>query len=206
MRSFIETLPRAQNPPKAGVSSRPPKIKFVKMDANAILPTRKDERDAGIDFYALEDVDVYPGDTVKVHTGVCMEMPAEWDREDTVAMAHVEDRSSVGSKGIHHTAGVIDYGYNKGEIVICVANLNIYDVLQSLRIVSDAPTHHGAGRAGVSLGPKITFDWEPYKIKAGDKICQVVLQPVYKGDPIEVELEDLENRARGAKGFGSSGK
>jgi dUTP pyrophosphatase len=180
-----------------------PKIKFSLLHSSAKLPTREHESDAGIDLYALEDVDIYPGDTVKVRTGVCMEMPDEWNTELTVGMAHIEDRSSVGSKGLHHTAGVVDHGYNKGEIVVCIANLRLYDVLKSLRIVSKPKPDNDFS---LTYDKVIQFDFEPYKVKAGDKLCQIVLQPVYKGRPTEVALEEMQDRARKDRGFGSSGK
>lgn len=179
-----------------------PNIKFSLLHSSAKLPTREHESDAGIDLYALEDVDIYPGQTVKVRTGVAMEMPNEWNTPLTIGMAHVEDRSSVGSKGLHHTAGVVDQDYNVGEIVICIANLNIYDVLKSLRIVSKPKSDNDFS---LTYDKVIQCDFEPYKVKAGDKLCQIVLQPVYKGQPVLANLEDFEDRSRGDKGFGSSG-
>lgn len=45
---------------------------------------------------------------------------------------------------------------------------------------------------------------EPYQIKAGDKIAQCVLQ---KFEPVEIkEVKKLTVTARGAGGFGSSGR
>lgn len=175
-----------------------PKIKFVRLDERAVLPSRVNDLDAGIDLYALEDVEIYPGDTVKVRTGVSMEMPEEWDTPLSVAMAHIEDRSSVGSKGLSHTAGVVDFGYNKGEIIICITNLRLYEVLNSLRIITARTT------GIVKEENRITFDFKPYTIKSGDKIAQIVLQPVYKGKPIWTTVDKLQDRSRGANGFGSS--
>ena len=45
---------------------------------------------------------------------------------------------------------------------------------------------------------------EPYEIKAGDKIVQCIIQ---KFEPVDiVEVDELEESARGEKGFGSSGR
>jgi dUTP pyrophosphatase len=44
---------------------------------------------------------------------------------------------------------------------------------------------------------------EPYAIRKGDKIAQLLEHPCLAGDVVESELSQA---ARGAKGFGSSGK
>ena len=44
----------------------------------------------------------------------------------------------------------------------------------------------------------------PVELKAGEKIAQMIPVPVLTGDVIEVA--DLEESARAAKGFGSSGR
>ena len=45
---------------------------------------------------------------------------------------------------------------------------------------------------------------EDYEIKKGDKICQILIQPVIQGEIQEVE--EIENSSRGENGFGSTGK
>lgn len=45
---------------------------------------------------------------------------------------------------------------------------------------------------------------EPIKIERGDKIAQLVIQPVAKAELIEVDL--LEGSERGEGGFGSTGR
>lgn len=44
---------------------------------------------------------------------------------------------------------------------------------------------------------------EDFEVRAGDKIAQVVIAPVVSAEVVEVE--ELEESVRGAKGFGSSG-
>jgi len=44
---------------------------------------------------------------------------------------------------------------------------------------------------------------EPYTVRKGDKIAQLLEHPFLAGDVIETELNET---ARGAKGFGSSGQ
>lgn len=43
---------------------------------------------------------------------------------------------------------------------------------------------------------------QPYSIRKGDKIAQLLEHPLLAGEVVE---DDLANAARGAKGFGSSG-
>ena len=44
---------------------------------------------------------------------------------------------------------------------------------------------------------------EPYAIRKGDKIAQLLEHPFLAGEVVE---EELSQAARGSKGFGSSGK
>ena len=47
----------------------------VKLDEGAKMPTRAHEYDAGLDIYAPESIILYAGDSVKVDTGVHIEIP-----------------------------------------------------------------------------------------------------------------------------------
>ncbi len=95
------------------------KIEFTTLHIDAKAPTRAHEYDAGNDLYALEDAMVYPNSVCKIRTGVAVALP-----QGTVGL--IKDRSSMGSKGIHVYAGVIDCGYT-GEIsVMLTTNHFIY--------------------------------------------------------------------------------
>lgn len=48
------------------------------------------------------------------------------------------------------------------------------------------------------------MDASPYTVKAGDKIAQLIIQPI--ADCELVEVESLEETERGANGFGSTGR
>ncbi len=67
--------------------------------------------DLGYDLYALEDVTLYGGQTIKVRTGIAIEFLYG------VFGGIIKDRSSVAAKGIAVSAGVIDNGY-RGEIIV----------------------------------------------------------------------------------------
>ena len=75
--------------------------------------------DLGYDVFALESVTLAPRITLRVRTGIAVEArhPATGDPLGLL----VRDRSSVASRGIATTAGVIDAGY-RGEILILMTN------------------------------------------------------------------------------------
>ena len=123
--------------------------------------------DLGYDLFALEAVVLGSRTTVKVRTGIAVEVR----HPETGAPLGllVRDRSSMAARGIATTGGVIDAGY-RGEILVLMTNL---------------------GETAVEL-------------KAGEKIAQMIPVPVLTGEVLQVV--DLEDSARAAKGFGSSGQ
>lgn len=65
------------------------------------------------------------------------------------------------------------------------------------------------GSIGVTLlwSVDVTAYPAPIKIKAGDRIAQLVIMPVPRVELVEAEsVEQLSSTSRGASGFGSSGK
>jgi dUTP pyrophosphatase len=123
--------------------------------------------DLGYDVFALEAVVLDPHKTVRVRTGISVE--ARHPETGVALGLLVRDRSSMASRGIATTAGVIDAGY-RGEVQIVMTNLGT----------------------------------EPVELKAGEKIAQMIPVPVLTG--VVEAAETLEDSARLAKGFGSSGR
>ena len=77
-------------------------------------PTKGHIDDAGWDLYSSEAVSIPAGATVLVSTGVAMAIPKSY-------VGIIWDRSSMGVKGVHRHAGVIDSGY-RGEVKVCLHN------------------------------------------------------------------------------------
>ena len=77
-------------------------------------PTKGHIADAGWDLYSSETVSIPAGATVLVSTGVAMAIPKSY-------VGLIWDRSSMGVKGVHRHAGVIDSGY-RGEVKVCLHN------------------------------------------------------------------------------------
>jgi dUTP pyrophosphatase len=143
-------------------------LRIKLLEAGARVPeVAHPGEDLGYDVFALEAVKLAPRATVRVRTGIAVE--ARHPETGVSLGLLVRDRSSMASRGIATTGGVIDAGY-RGEIQILMTNL---------------------GDGAVEL-------------KAGEKIAQVVPVPVLTGRVEQVET--LENSARAAKGFGSSGR
>ena len=123
--------------------------------------------DLGYDVFSLETILLEPHKTIRVRTGISVE--ARHPESGIALGLLVRDRSSMASRGIVTTAGVIDAGY-RGEVQIVMTNLGTNAI----------------------------------EVKAGEKIAQMIPVPVLTGPILEVEA--LEESARLAKGFGSSGR
>lgn len=91
------------------------KLRIKKPVGGAIMPTRGNPGDAGIDLYALNDAYFHPGDTVKVNSGISMEIPQGY-------VGLIWDKSGVSYKqGLKVMGGVIDSSY-RGEVVVTFHN------------------------------------------------------------------------------------
>ena len=164
-------------------------LKVKRLTPTAKLPTKAHESDAGWDVYADEDVEIRPGETVKVKTGIAVQVEPGETAHETIAHL-IWDRSSLGSKGIHRLAGVVDLDFS-GQLLVCLTNLNIFDSLgNNVTVQADNSWIH-------------TSTLNTYSIKKGDKIAQVLTQRVLKVNITEVD--SLGETDRGEKGFGSSG-
>ena len=144
------------------------KIKVLKLNENAILPTYGSASAAGADLYNLPDADVTvpPHETVMIHTGLAMELPEGY-------AGFLFARSGIASKrGLApaNKVGVIDSDY-RGEFMVAlhnhsdipatvaggerIAQLCILPVVQGEFILAETldETERGAGGFG-STGKK----------------------------------------------------
>lgn len=94
------------------------KVNIKKTDPNAILPSYGSEFAAGADLYSCsENVEIEPGKTVLIHTGIAIELPQGY-------VGLVYARSGLASKrGLApaNKVGVIDCDY-RGEIMVALHN------------------------------------------------------------------------------------
>src|SRR3954447_14159837 len=94
------------------------RCKLLRPDAKAPTIAHPGE-DLGYDLYSAETVVLAPRGHAVVPTGMSIELTAS---DGTPMGALVRDRSSMASRRIITTAGVIDAGY-RGEIKILMENL-----------------------------------------------------------------------------------
>lgn len=92
-----------------------------RLEAGARLPVvAHPGEDLGYDVFALEGAVLAPRATIKLRTGIAVE--ARHPKTDAPLGLLVRDRSSMASRGLATTGGVIDSGY-RGEILIVMTNL-----------------------------------------------------------------------------------
>lgn len=94
-------------------------VRIKKLDKNATIPTYGSQFAAGADLYACTDmpITINPHQTVLVHTGIAMEIPAGY-------AGLVYARSGIATKrnlAPANKVGVIDSDY-RGEIMVALHN------------------------------------------------------------------------------------
>lgn len=122
-------------------------LKFKRLHEDAILPTRNNEDDAGLDLYAVEDIEIPPSEVdnsfvgvrigrAKVPTGIAVDIRTGFDGK-------IKGRSGLAfNKDIICFEGTIDAPY-RGELGVLLYNLT--------------------GR--------------PYQVRKGDRVAQLVINP-----------------------------
>jgi len=147
---------------------------------NIELPKYANVGDAGMDVRAAVDVDILPGETVVIPTGLKVAIPLGYEIQ-------VRPRSGTSLKTplrLVNSPGTIDSGY-RDEVGVIMHNSSREG--SEVFSISDKGNKQGI-----------------YRIKAGERIAQIVLNevPVIKWKTVEdVSLEGIN---RGG-GFGSSG-
>jgi len=159
------------------------KIKINKLNDQLIMPTRGHYNDAGIDCYALEDI------TLK-----CLEPQHLMQQENGYL---------IGEKSVcqsYPTMISLGFGIELPDGYMAVlkprSSMNSKGIITQIGTIDSG--YHGEIKAVL-----INLTGSDYQIKRGDRICQLVIEPVIYADFVET-LEEKE--ARGNGGFGSTGK
>ena len=148
------------------------KIKLLSPDA--VIPTRANPGDAGLDLTSVEDYVLRPGERKLFKTDVAMRIPPGY-------YGHICGRSGLAYKnGIAVLGGIIDESFsgNVGVILLNTQSKSL-DLLDMLA--------RGTGSI---------------EITKGQKIAQIIIQPYISPDIVLVD--ELEESLRGSRGFGSS--
>ena len=83
-------------------------------------------------------------------------------------------------------------------LVLPKSGLNVnYSVVASIGVID-------AGYTGTIVAKLYNHSKVDYEVKAGDKICQLVIVPIFT--PVLEVVDELEETERGENGFGSSGR
>ena len=92
-------------------------MSFKKLDKYATTPTRGSEHAAGYDLYSIEDCAINAGETVKVRTGIAVEIPEGY-------FGGIFARSGLATnRGLRpaNCVGVVDSDY-RGEVIVALHN------------------------------------------------------------------------------------
>lgn len=154
------------------------KVLFKKTLEGATLPKYNHDTDAGIDFFAAENVSLKKGERILVNTGVAWKIEEKMEplerffrwaiNEKNKYLLKIEDTSGNAFKrGLKTMGGVIDQDY-RGDIKILLYNTSK----------------------------------ETVEISIGDKIAQGIVHKL-PWCTIE-ETNSLDDTVRGSHGFGSS--
>lgn len=163
-------------------------VGFKRLSESAVIPTKAHASDSGFDLVASEDIIIEPGETAVVPTGIAVDLPAGYE-------AQVRPRSGVTAKTkLRVQLGTIDNGFN-GVIGVIVDNISGNESSYTSYVYRDV--------AGGLIDAGHVYNGIYYEIKRGDRIAQLVIQPL----PIveAVEVFDVEETERGEGGFGSTG-
>ena len=97
------------------------RVKLLSPDAKLPVVAHAGE-DLGYDIYTVENVVLQPSQAGrKIHTGIAVE--ARHPETDRPLGLLIRDRSSLASRGLAITGGVVDAGY-RGEILVVMNNLS----------------------------------------------------------------------------------
>ena len=138
--------------------SEPEKVKEIY--ESILLPKRATAGSAGYDFFAPVEFVVHPGETIKIPTGIRVEMAQEW-------VLKCYPRSGLGFKyrlQLNNTVGIIDSDYynsdNEGHIFAKLTNDSNED--------KTVTVHAGEGfMQGIFVQYGITVDDEASAVRNG---------------------------------------
>lgn len=156
--------------------------------------------DAGYDLCSRQDLSVLPGETVKVRTGLHLQLPPGH-------VGVIKDKSSVAALGLSVVGGVIDESY-RGEVIVVLyrrPSTKFFSWLTERMV--DFLGIHIAKKPAMLRGYEDKLDKEQRAfIPAGSRIAQLLVLPVVTpGVTKRKSVDDLDVTVRGDGGFGSTG-
>ena len=171
-----------------GVAKRTVQIPIEFCNENAKMPAYAKVGDAGMDVFALEDIEIAPGETKLIPLGIKVAIPLGYELQ----VRPKSGRALKTKLRVANTPGTIDSGY-RDEVKVIIENVeppirNItYDFDEFNKPIITSIEH---GR--------------PYYIGKGEKFAQLVLSEVPTASFYQVDSVDNIGENRGG-GFGSTG-
>ncbi|HBD99346.1 MAG TPA: dUTP diphosphatase [Gemmatimonadetes bacterium] len=106
-------------------------LRVKRLSSSATLPVRAHPADAGLDLHSAVDLDIPPGETRLVGTGLALELPPGTE-------AQVRPRSGLAltySVTVLNTPGTIDEGY-RGEVGVILINhgQRVFEVRRGMKV------------------------------------------------------------------------
>ena len=187
------------------------KIKLIKFRDDLIKPVRAHYNDAGIDCYAQEDFELYPA--VKFDSK-CLRLQLDYDNDNNlknVSMQKYADCCDPFESGMPKNDETLKFEQENVSIKIPLGfGLEIPDGYMAIikprssMNLKGIITYEGiidSGFRGEICAAFTNLIGYSHEFHRGDKICQIVIEPVVLADLVE----DLGDE-RGSGGFGSTGK
>ena len=106
-------------------------LRVKRLSSSATLPVRAHPADAGLDLHSAVDLDIPPGETRLVGTGLALELPPGTE-------AQIRPRSGLAlthSVTVLNTPGTIDEGY-RGEVGVILINhgQRVFEVRRGMKV------------------------------------------------------------------------
>lgn len=159
------------------------------------IPTYFYDGDSGMDVRAIEDIDIAPGETKLIDTGIKVAIPKGYE----IQVRAKSGRSLKTKLRMGNSIGTIDSNY-RGSIGIIAENIEpkIKDIdYEAIWDESGAIDHLKI--KSITYGSSI-------HITKGEKIAQLVLCKVEKANFVQVDnINDIPSDGRADGGFGSTG-
>lgn len=172
-------------------------IQFMKLDPEAVIPTRGTENSAGFDLYALADTTIVGGcGNVLVPTGIAAQAPVG-------TYLRVAMRSGLAVKQhLSVSAGVVDIDYT-GGVGVVVYCTKMFELAKMDELPSRSPTTYDPT---VCIGNTTCMDLKPhvYTIKKGERFAQLIPEKVSygAGETVDSFCRSYSDHA----GYGSTGQ
>ncbi len=101
------------------------KLPIAKLNDGAVLPSRANEGDAGLDLYACEAAHIGPGERWSIGTGIAVEIP-DGHAGLVLPRSGLAKRHGI---SLVNSPGLIDCGY-RGEIRVLLLNTDPAEVFR----------------------------------------------------------------------------